>query len=162
MMAIWIKIKMGLSHFANSQTSLPYPYAPSTKVKFTMGKWFTHVGYEVPDAYLNRNYSMDYMFSHGPFFHTGIKLDVTLNSNVGLMIGVANPTDFSSSSFAKKNFIGQVHIATTNSKVMPISITWEARICLMQPLINLIWQLWAPFPVNSVWDTMNYKDGRTG
>src|SRR6478736_9605542 len=29
-------------------------YAPSTKVKFTMGKWFTHIGYEVPDAYLNR------------------------------------------------------------------------------------------------------------
>src|SRR5256885_9053841 len=44
-------------------------YAPSDKVKFTMGKWFTHVGYEVPDAYLNRNYSMDYMFSYGPFFH---------------------------------------------------------------------------------------------
>src|SRR5262245_47121025 len=26
-------------------------YLPSDKVKFTMGKWFTHVGYEVPDAY---------------------------------------------------------------------------------------------------------------
>ena len=42
-----------------------------------MGKWFTHVGYELSDAYLNRNYSMDYMFSYGPFFHTGIKMDVT-------------------------------------------------------------------------------------
>ncbi len=77
-------------------------YSVSSKVKFTMGKWFTHVGYEVPDAYLNRNYSMDYMFSYGPFFHTGIKMDVTLNSNFGFMIGVANPTDFSSASFAKK------------------------------------------------------------
>jgi hypothetical protein len=92
-------------------------YAPSDKVKFTMGKWFTHVGYEVPDAYLNRNYSMDYMFSYGPFFHTGLKMDVTLSSNFGFMVGVANPTDFSSASFAKKNFIGQVHLATTNSKV---------------------------------------------
>jgi hypothetical protein len=92
-------------------------YATSAKVKFTMGKWFTHVGYEVPDAYLNRNYSMDYMFSYGPFFHTGIKMDVTLNNNFGFMIGVANPTDFSSASFAKKNFIGQIHLATTNSKV---------------------------------------------
>ena len=52
-------------------------YSPSAKVKFTMGKWFTHVGYEVPDAYLNRNYSMDYMFTYGPFFHTGIKMDVS-------------------------------------------------------------------------------------
>ncbi|HZJ59693.1 MAG TPA: outer membrane beta-barrel protein [Chitinophagaceae bacterium] len=92
-------------------------YAPSAKVKFTMGKWFTHVGYEVPDAYLNRNYSMDYVFSYGPFFHTGLKMDVALNNNFGFMVGVANPTDHSAASFAKKNLIGQVHLATTNSKV---------------------------------------------
>jgi len=92
-------------------------YAPSGKVKFTMGKWFTHVGYEVPDAYLNRNYSMDYMFSYGPFFHAGIKMDVTASSNFSFMIGVANPTDFSTASFAKKNFIGQLHAVSTNSKI---------------------------------------------
>jgi len=92
-------------------------YAPSTNVKFTMGKWFTHVGYEVPDAYVNRNYSMDYMFSYGPFFHTGLKMDVALNSNFGFMVGVANPTDFSTASFAKKNFIAQIHAVTTNTKV---------------------------------------------
>jgi hypothetical protein len=92
-------------------------YAPSEKVKFTMGKWFTHVGYEVPDAYLNRNYSMDYMFSYGPFFHTGIKMDVTANKNFGFMIGVANPTDMVTASFAKKFFLGQIHLVTTNSKI---------------------------------------------
>jgi hypothetical protein len=92
-------------------------YAPSDKIKFTIGKWGTHVGYELLDAYLNRNYTMDYMFSYGPFFHTGIKMDVTANSNFGFMIGVANPTDFSTASFAKKNFLGQIHLATANSKV---------------------------------------------
>ena len=92
-------------------------YAPSDKVKFTMGKWFTHVGYEVPDAYLNRNYSMDYMFSYGPFFHTGIKMDVTANKNFGFMVGVANPTDMVTASFAKKFFLGQIHLATSNSRV---------------------------------------------
>lgn len=92
-------------------------YAPSDKLKFTLGKWFTHVGYEVPDAHLNRNYSMDYMFSYGPFFHTGIKMDVTVNSNFGFMLGVANPTDHSTASFAKKNFLGQIHLVTTNSKI---------------------------------------------
>ena len=51
-------------------------YAPSTKVKFTMGKFATHVGYELVDAYLNRNYSMSYMFTNGPFSHTGLKMDV--------------------------------------------------------------------------------------
>jgi hypothetical protein len=92
-------------------------FAPSGKVKFTMGKWFTHVGYEVQDAYLNRNYSMDYMFSYGPFFHTGIKMDVAFDSNFSFMIGVANPTDYSSASFAKKNFLGQIHLATSDSKL---------------------------------------------
>ena len=43
-----------------------------------MGKWATHVGYELADAYLNRNYSMDYMFSYGPFSHTGLKADIGL------------------------------------------------------------------------------------
>ncbi len=92
-------------------------YVPSEKVKFTMGKWFTHVGYEVPDAYLNRNYSMDYMFSYGPFFHTGLKMDVTASKNFGFMLGISNPTDMSTASFAKKFFIGQVHLTTTNTKV---------------------------------------------
>ena len=92
-------------------------YSPSGKVKFTMGKWFTHVGYEVADAYLNRNYSMDYMFSYGPFFHTGLKMDVAANRNFSFMIGVANPTDFSTASFAEKNFIAQLHAAGTNSKL---------------------------------------------
>ncbi len=92
-------------------------YSPSAKVKFTMGKWFTHVGYEVPDAYLNRNYSMDYMFSYGPFFHTGLKMDVAASSNFSFMAGIVNPTDFSTASFAKKNFIAQIHAASSNSKI---------------------------------------------
>ena len=92
-------------------------YAPSGKVKFTAGKWYTHVGYEVPDAYLNRNYSMDYMFSYGPFFHTGLKMDITARNNVGFMIGIANPTDFTSASFAKKNYLVQVHLTSANAKI---------------------------------------------
>jgi putative OmpL-like beta-barrel porin-2 len=92
-------------------------FAPSDKVKFTMGKWATHVGYELLDAYLNRNYSMDYMFSYGPFFHTGLKMDVTATKNIAFMIGVANPTDNTSASFAKKNFLGQVHLTSSNGKI---------------------------------------------
>ena len=92
-------------------------YAPSDKVKFTMGKWATHVGYELLDAYLNRNYSMDYMFSYGPFFHTGLKADITASKNFALMVGVANPSDMLSASFSKKFFLGQVHITSTSTKV---------------------------------------------
>jgi hypothetical protein len=86
-------------------------FAPSEHVKFTFGKWGTHVGYEVVDAYVNRNYSMAYMFSYGPFFHTGLKADFTFN-NFGFMLGVANPTDFVSASFQKKFILGQVSAGT--------------------------------------------------
>lgn len=68
-------------------------YSPSDKVKFTMGKWATHVGYELLDPALNKNYSMSYMFSYGPFSHTGIKADFTLGGGSGLMVGLANPID---------------------------------------------------------------------
>jgi hypothetical protein len=92
-------------------------YAPSDHVKFTLGKWMTHVGFELCDAYLNRNYSMDYMFSYGPFFHAGLKMDVTVNKNFAFMMGVANPTDMVTASFAKKHFLSQVHLTSTNSKL---------------------------------------------
>lgn len=92
-------------------------YSPNGKFKITMGKWATHIGYEMLDAYLNRNYSMDYMFSYGPFFHTGIKTDLTLNKNFSAMLGVINPTDMTTASFTKKWGIAQLHGTTTNNKL---------------------------------------------
>jgi hypothetical protein len=90
--------------------------AASDKLKFSMGKWATHVGYELVDAYLNRNYSMSYMFSFGPFFHTGIKAELTAG-NFGFMLGVANPTDNVTASFGKKMVLGQVSAASGNGSV---------------------------------------------
>jgi Putative beta-barrel porin-2, OmpL-like. bbp2 len=92
-------------------------YAPSDKIKFTMGKFGTHVGYELLDPQLNRNYSMSYMFSYGPFFHTGLKMDVTPAENISFMLGVANPTDFSTANFENKFFIGQFHAASKDGNV---------------------------------------------
>ncbi len=92
-------------------------YAVSDKLKFTMGKWATHVGYELVDAYLNRNYSMSYMFSFGPFFHTGLKADISLGGKSALMVGVANPTDYSTTTSSTKFAIAQFSTATSDSKV---------------------------------------------
>ena len=68
-------------------------YAPADWLKFTAGTWATHVGYELLEPQLNRNYSMSYMFTNGPFSHTGIKADLTKGKH-GIMIGVSNATDF--------------------------------------------------------------------
>jgi hypothetical protein len=68
-------------------------YSPAGWLKFTAGSWATHVGYELVDAYANRNYSTSYMFSNGPFFHTGVKAEATYKKS-GFMLGIANPTDY--------------------------------------------------------------------
>jgi Putative beta-barrel porin-2, OmpL-like. bbp2 len=91
-------------------------YAPSSNVKFTAGKFATHVGYELLDAPLNRNYSMSYMFTNGPFFHTGLKADITAGP-IGFMIGLTNYTDQSTATTEVKNLIAQVSGATGNGKV---------------------------------------------
>ncbi|MES2647344.1 MAG: outer membrane beta-barrel protein [Bacteroidota bacterium] len=90
-------------------------YAPSSAVKFTIGKFGTHVGYELLDAPLNRNYSMSYMFTNGPFFHTGAKADFTLGK-LGLMIGVAGPVDRTTTSSGVKSLLAQVS-STTSDKI---------------------------------------------
>jgi Putative beta-barrel porin-2, OmpL-like. bbp2 len=91
-------------------------YAPSSKVTFTAGKFATHVGYELLDPQLNRNYSMSYMFSYGPFSHTGLKMDVATSATTGFMLGIANPTDYISAPFNKKFVLAQFHAGTANGK----------------------------------------------
>jgi len=99
------------TRFAIKQAYLTY--SPWKNIKLTAGSWATHVGYEVVDPYLNRNYSMSYMFSYGPFFHTGLKADITAGRS-GFMIGIANPTDLKSASFSPKHIIAQYSFAPTD------------------------------------------------
>jgi len=91
-------------------------YAFSDKFKLTMGKWATHIGYELADAYLNRNYSMSYMFSYGPFSNTGLKADVSLGGKTALMVGISNPSDYATTNSSRKWAIAQLSTATADSK----------------------------------------------
>lgn len=68
-------------------------YNATDWLKFTAGTWATHVGYELVDPQLNRNYSMSYMFTNGPFTHTGVKAEVSRGKH-GFMLGVSNAADF--------------------------------------------------------------------
>ena len=92
-------------------------YSPAAWIKFTAGSFATHVGYELVDANLNRNYSMSYMFTNGPFFHTGLKADLTSGKH-GFMVGIANPTDFKyvpDNQINKKAFIAQYSVAMSDN-----------------------------------------------
>ncbi len=92
-------------------------YSPVVAVKLTLGTWGTHVGYELVDAYLNRNYSMSYMFTNGPFTHTGLKADISLGGKSAFMLGLSNPTDYRSAPGLPKSFIAQFSTASKNNKL---------------------------------------------
>jgi hypothetical protein len=68
-------------------------YKISESTKITVGKFNTFLGYELISPTGNFNYSTSYMFSNGPFSHTGIKADFTLSEKTSLMLGVFNQTD---------------------------------------------------------------------
>jgi hypothetical protein len=88
-------------------------YAVSDKLKITAGSWATHVGYELVDPYLNRNYSMSYMFSYGPFFHTGVKAELTSGKN-GFMVSIVNPNDLKTANFQQKMVGAQYSYAASD------------------------------------------------
>lgn len=60
---------------------------------------------------------MSYMFSYGPFFHAGLKADISLGGKSALMVGIANPTDFSTTISSSKFVLGQFSTASSNDKV---------------------------------------------
>ena len=62
-------------------------------VTVTLGNFNTFLGYEVISPAANFNYSTSYMFSYGPFSHTGAKVDFSISDDVSLMVGVFNQTD---------------------------------------------------------------------
>lgn len=80
-------------------------YSPYSWLRLTAGSFATYIGYELVDANLNRNYSMSYMFSYGPFFHTGVKAEFTAGSSV-FMVGVFNPNDFKYAPLNSKKYLG--------------------------------------------------------
>ena len=92
-------------------------YAPSAALKLTLGTWATHVGYEVLDAYANRNYSVSYMFTNGPFSHTGLKADISLGGKSSLMVGISNPTDYRTAPGMPKSFIAQFSTGSKDDKL---------------------------------------------
>ena len=85
----------------------------SDKVKLTFGNWNTFLGYEVISPSANFNYSTSYMFSYGPFSHTGLKADFTLDDNWSAMLAVMNPTDYTEyNPFGSYSFGAQLGYST--------------------------------------------------
>ena len=72
-------------------------YNVSDSFTLTLGNFNTFLGYEVISPVGNFNYSTSYMFSNGPFSHTGLKADIAVSDDVSLMLGALNRTDYTES-----------------------------------------------------------------
>jgi len=50
-------------------------------IQFDFGKFVTSAGAEVTETYLNWNYSRSLLFAFGPYYHTGLRVTMPVNSN---------------------------------------------------------------------------------
>jgi hypothetical protein len=90
---------------ANIVNQLYAYYNVSDSFTITMGNFNTFLGYEVISPVANFNYSTSYMFSYGPFSHSGIKADLALSDDASLMLGVLNSTDYTESQPIGEDFM---------------------------------------------------------
>jgi hypothetical protein len=68
-------------------------YKVSDAVTLNLGQFNTFVGYEVISPAINVNYSTSYLFSNGPFNHTGLRADFDFGDGLIGKLSVMNPTD---------------------------------------------------------------------
>src|SRR4051812_20005759 len=65
-------------------------------LRFDVGKYVTHLGYEVIEGYdgYNDNYSRSILFGYAiPFTHTGVKASYSFSSKIATMVEVVNGWD---------------------------------------------------------------------
>ncbi len=114
---------LGGLNFASTVQQLFVTYSPSESVTFSLGNFGTFVGYEVIDAPANMNYSMSHLFSNGPFYHTGAKVDFSFGEGFGAMVGVFNDTDSKFDAIEGKHFGGQLSYSNDDLGIYLNAIT---------------------------------------
>ncbi|MBS9774091.1 MAG: porin [Tenacibaculum sp.] len=68
-------------------------YSPTSKIDITFGKFNTFLGYEIISPKGNFNYSTSYLFTNGPFSHTGITGKYKFSDDHSLLFAVMNAND---------------------------------------------------------------------
>ena len=84
------------SQFDLQQAFASYIVPLGSGLRFDVGKYVTHLGYEVIEGYdgYDDNYSRSILFGYAiPFTHTGLKASYTFSSKVGAMFEVVNGWD---------------------------------------------------------------------
>jgi hypothetical protein len=83
-------------HFDIPEAYASYVAAAGKGLRFDLGKFVTHLGYEVIGGYdgYNDNFSRGFIFGYGvPFTHTGIKASYTFSSRISSALLITNGSD---------------------------------------------------------------------
>lgn len=68
-------------------------YKLSDELTLNLGQFNTFLGYEVISPAVNFHYSTSYLFSWGPFNHTGLRADYASEGGFVAKLAIMNPTD---------------------------------------------------------------------
>jgi len=93
-------------------------YQLSKNVKLSFGQFNTFLSYEVISPTLNFHYSTSYLFSYGPFSHTGLWTDISLGKGWNAKVAIMNPTDYTEfNPFDSYTIGGQLAFAKNNQSI---------------------------------------------
>jgi len=110
-----------VAQFDLQQAFVSYIAPIGSGLRFDVGKYITHMGYEVIEGYdgYNDNYSRSLLFGYAiPFTHTGVKASYAFSSQVSAMVGVVNGWDLVRDNNRSKSIAGQL----TLTPVAPLSV----------------------------------------
>jgi hypothetical protein len=110
-----------VAQFDLQQAFVSYIAPIGSGLRFDVGKYITHMGYEVIEGYdgYNDNYSRSMLFGYAiPFTHTGVKASYAFSSQVAAMFGVVNGWDLVRDNNRSKSLAAQLSL----TPVAPLSL----------------------------------------
>ncbi len=110
-----------VAQFDLQQVFASYIAPLGSGLRFDVGKYVTHLGYEVIEGYdgYNDNYSRSILFGYAiPFTHTGVKASYAFNSKIAGMVEVVNGWDLVRDNNRSKSVGAQL----TLTPVAPLSV----------------------------------------
>ncbi len=116
-----VSVKEGSTELINQ---LYVYWNPTEKMTLTLGRFNTFLGYEVISPVDNFNYSTSYMFSYGPFSHTGLKVDYQFSDTFSGMVSVMNPTDVTSYNPVGSYYLGGQLGYSNKGKNIYLNVLW--------------------------------------
>ena len=103
--------------FDVQQGFVSYKAPIGSGLQLDFGKFNTHIGAEVMDGYdgWNYNFSRSWLFSFGPFTHTGLRASYTINDMISVLGMVANGWDNTVENNDGKSVGAQIAITPNDS-----------------------------------------------